>query len=118
MQRQLVGFYLDPHKVNAGLYVVGHFTCGSWVQGENYKASVGTCGFKSELEGMQQQQGKELTNAIRETSVIVLDTSLPDRDSPKPKRQHRGAQAVARAGTRHGCARQANVRAEGKAERV
>jgi hypothetical protein len=116
MQQQLVESYLDPHKVNAGLYVVGHFTCGSWVQGRKYKQSVG-CGTKSELEGMLQQQAKELTNAIREVRVIVLDTSLPDRDSPKPKRQHRGASTGSgRSGKKKTVAapRRTNVRAGDK----
>lgn len=116
MQQQLVESYLDPHKVNAGLYVVGHFTCGSWVQGRKYKQSVG-CGAKSELEGMLQRQAKELTNAIREVRVIVLDTSLPDRDSPKPKRQHRGiSTGSGRSGKKETVAvpRRTNVRAGDK----
>jgi hypothetical protein len=81
MRQQLVGNYLDPQKIRAGLFVVGYFTCGSWNKGKRYRQSV-RCGTARELEGVLRAQAIELTSGIREVRSWILDAALPDK-SPK-----------------------------------
>jgi hypothetical protein len=99
MRDQLVRTYLEPHKVSGGLYVVGHYTCNSWVTGRRYKQSV-ACGARSELQAALAQQATELTSAIREVRAIVLDTSLPNGGRTKPQAVRRRKPA-----SRHGSRR-------------
>lgn len=77
MQEQLVDRYLDPQHVRAGLFLVGYFTCKSWVKGRRYRESCRR-GSQAELEAMLRQQAAGLTNAMRVVRACVLNTSLPD----------------------------------------
>jgi hypothetical protein len=76
MGEQLVEKYLEPHRVTAGLFLVGYFTCASWTESAPKQQSQ-RCGSLADLRQVLSAQAAELTNAMREVRVQVLNTSLP-----------------------------------------
>jgi len=93
IRAQLVGKYLAPHAVRAGLYVVGWYTCTSWKRCRARQASE-RLGRRDELEAALAQQAAGVSTALHEVHAVVLDTSLPAPPVPLSVMRGRGRAAA------------------------
>jgi hypothetical protein len=82
MKDQLVDRYLDPHRIQNGLFVVGRYDCPLWRKGAK-RARSARLGSVDALSTTLSAQAAAVTNAIRLVGAMVLDTSLPARKSAK-----------------------------------
>lgn len=78
MQTQLVGDYMREHA-NAchGVYVVGDFTCDTWMDSERSRRSK-ALGGRVALQAQLDAQATELSQGGVRVRAVVLDASLPD----------------------------------------
>ena len=76
LRRQMVDQYMTPHGVRQGLYVVGEYTCASWVNSASKRRSI-RLGGPEALAHAIKQQAAAVTNEMREVRATVLNVALP-----------------------------------------
>jgi len=77
MATQLAGKYLGENaSTRHGIYLVGDFTCGSWVNGPSRRRSESLGGMAT-LQRALDLQASELSRGRARLRAIVLDASLP-----------------------------------------